>query len=100
MRDFIDGTSNTILVVEADSSRAVTWTKPDDWEWNPQQPRGGLATGPGGFETLFADGSVQSIPNQASDELLMRLFIRNDGKPLPRDASRHIDFQKSFTFEK
>ena len=32
IRDIEDGTSNTILVVDASDAAAVTWTKPDDWD--------------------------------------------------------------------
>ena len=41
IRDITDGTSNTILLVEADDEHAVPWTKPDDWEYDPRRsPRG------------------------------------------------------------
>ncbi len=36
------GMSNTILAVEADEAHAVTWTKPDDLEFNPEKPGAGL----------------------------------------------------------
>jgi prepilin-type processing-associated H-X9-DG protein len=57
-----DGLSNTIMVVEADPQRAVTWTKPDDWEYNARKPLDGLGNAhPGGFNVLFGDGSVRFI---------------------------------------
>ena len=57
-----DGTSNTILVVEADPSRAVTWTKPEDLKFDAEQPLAGLGNAhPGGFLVGMVDGSVQFI---------------------------------------
>lgn len=60
--EITDGTSNTIMVVEVDPDRAVTWTKPDDWEYNAAKPLAGLGKAhPGGFNALLADGSVRFI---------------------------------------
>ncbi len=57
-----DGTSNTIMVVEADPQRAVIWTKPADWEYNDRKPLDGLGNShPGGFNVLFGDASVRFI---------------------------------------
>jgi len=57
-----DGTSNTIMVVEVDPHRAVTWTKPDDWQYNAARPLDGLGNAhPGGFSVLMADASVRFI---------------------------------------
>ena len=39
LQDITDGTSNTILVVEANDVSAVIWTKPDDWERLAPTPR-------------------------------------------------------------
>jgi prepilin-type processing-associated H-X9-DG protein len=61
-REIRDGTSNTIVVVEVDPNRAVTWTKPDDWEYNAARPLDGLGNAhPGGFSALMADGSVRFV---------------------------------------
>ena len=65
MAEITDGTSNTIMVVEADDDHAVTWTKPDDWQFDPQQPMAGLGHAhPGGFNAAFADGSVRFISGE------------------------------------
>lgn len=39
--DFTDGI-DTIWIVEADEEEAVEWTKPDDWEFDPNDPTRGL----------------------------------------------------------
>lgn len=36
--DFPDGTSNTILIVEADEAHAVSWTKVEDVPYDAEQP--------------------------------------------------------------
>src|SRR5262249_52947907 len=56
LKSIVDGTSNTIMLVEADADHAVEWTKPDDLKFDPKQPTAGL-TGirPGAFLALFAD---------------------------------------------
>jgi hypothetical protein len=57
-----DGTSNTILVVEAIPERAVEWTKPADWEVDLANPLQGVKPGDGGvFAAAFCDGSVRTI---------------------------------------
>jgi hypothetical protein len=40
--DITDGSSNTILMVETNSSEAVPWTKPDDYGFDPSNPVQGL----------------------------------------------------------
>jgi prepilin-type processing-associated H-X9-DG protein len=61
-REITDGTSSTIMVVEADDDHAVIWTRPEDWQFDPQRPMAGLGHAhPGGFNAVFADGSVRFI---------------------------------------
>jgi prepilin-type processing-associated H-X9-DG protein len=82
-----DGTSNTIMVVEADDAKAVPWAKPDDLPYDEKQPRSGLfGLLPGGFNAAFCDGSVRFLSATIDAEMLRRLFNRNDGKPV--DTSR------------
>ncbi len=82
-----DGTSNTIMVVEADDMRAVTWTKPDDLTYDDMAPtRGLVGLRRDGFLTLFADGYVRKIVGTIDKETLNRLFSRDDGQPIdPED---------------
>jgi type II secretory pathway pseudopilin PulG len=76
-RSITDGTSKTILLVEADADRAVTWTKPDDWQYDANNPAAGLGgIRPGGWLAAFADGSVQFISNDVDRETLKALFTR------------------------
>ena len=70
----IPTTSQVVLVVMAQPERAVLWTQPDDFVFDPQNPRQGLTTGSDGFLALFADGSARSIGPQVSPETLLKLF--------------------------
>ncbi len=80
-RDIEDGLSWTILVVEADLEEAAIWTCPDDWEFDPANPRRGLSNlRPNGFLAMFADSSVQLISDQVDDDTLRKLFLGDDGE--------------------
>jgi hypothetical protein len=80
-RDILDGTSNTILVVEAAADQAVIWTKPDDLPVDKKQPgRGLFGKGRDEFLTAFADGSVRGIPATTPAETLWALFTRAGGE--------------------
>jgi hypothetical protein len=80
LRDIRDGTSNTIVVVEADRDRAVPWMKPADLVFDPKNPKAGV----GGFRSqgflaALADGSVRFISNEISDDVMRQLVLANDG---------------------
>ena len=77
----LDGTSNTIMVVEANNESAVIWTKPDDFVPNEADPlKGLLGLRPGGFQAALGDGSVRFISENIDPKMLMRLFMRADGE--------------------
>jgi hypothetical protein len=75
--DFPDGTSNTILIVEAGS--AVPWTKPEDLAYEAGKPLprlGGLFKGT--FRAALADSSVRSVSKEVSEDTL-RAAVTRDG---------------------
>ncbi len=75
-----DGASMTVFVVEVDESEAVLWTKPQDWEFDPNEPTQGLASHLSSFLALFGDGHVQGIYPDAMDEASLRaLFTASAG---------------------
>ena len=85
-RDFTDGLSNTLMIVEANDQSAVEWTRPVDFEPDATQPTEGLVgLRPGGFQALFADGSVRLISETIDTMTLMRLFTKADGQPIGLD---------------
>lgn len=81
IKDIIDGTSNTIMLVEAAPERAVVWTKPDDLPLDDKDPlKGLLGKGAESFQALFADGSVRVISKNIEKKVLKALFTRNGGE--------------------
>lgn len=79
-----DGSSNTILVVEA--GEPVPWTKPEDLSYAADKPLPRLGGWwDGYFLAAFADGSVHRLKAGAKEQSLRLAITRNDGEPLPRD---------------
>jgi len=79
--DITDGTSTTILMIEA--AEAVPWTRPADLHYDPKKPLpalGGLF--PDGFHLARADGSVQFCKRRFRERELRLMITRNDGVPL------------------
>ncbi len=84
--DIVDGTSNTIMLVEANAERAVPWTKPDDFECDLEAPMNGLGNlRPNGFNALLADGAVRFITRGIDPQVLRNLFQVSDGNPVDID---------------
>ncbi|GAB5441403.1 MAG: hypothetical protein Fues2KO_17520 [Fuerstiella sp.] len=83
LRSFRDGTSNTVMVVEA--KKDIPWTKPEDIAYDPEkQPELGGGWHPNGFNAGLADGSVRFI-SEAIDKGVWRMLIeRNDGQVIPQ----------------
>jgi hypothetical protein len=81
-----DGTSNTILAVEA--KRDIPWTKPEDLplDEGPVQPTSLGGYWPNGFNALFCDGAVKSLKNSIDPTVLRALFTRDGGEVISRDA--------------
>jgi hypothetical protein len=76
---FTDGTSNTILVVEAE--KAVPWTKPEDVPYDAKKavPKlGGLF--PEGFHIALGDGSVKFISRKIAAKDLRALITPAGGE--------------------
>jgi hypothetical protein len=82
LANITDGTSNTILVVEA--AKPVIWTKPEDLDFDrngPLPPLGGHFLG--GFQVLLMDGSVRQLPQDTPTQTLRLLIMPSDGQPVP-----------------
>jgi prepilin-type processing-associated H-X9-DG protein len=77
--EITDGTSNTILAVEAKEN--IPWTKPQDLDYSATQPvpkLGGFF--PQGFNALFADGSVRFIMNSVAEQTLRAVITKAGGE--------------------
>ncbi|WP_165219294.1 DUF1559 family PulG-like putative transporter [Aquisphaera insulae] len=88
IKSITDGTSCTIFVVDVPNDRAVTWSKPDDWEIaTGVDPKVLLGRHNGGTNVLFADGSVQYFRDTISVETLKKLLTLNGGEVVPWDEA-------------
>ena len=80
-RDILDGTSNTIMVVETHMDQAVVWSQPADVEIPDDDPISVLGhIHPGGFHVSMCDGSVQFITHQIETTLLKALLTADGGE--------------------
>ncbi len=87
LNEITDGTSNTLLVVDASDDLAVTWTEPRDWEVGPELVVKGLfGHHPEGAEFGFADGSVRFVKETIRLDVLKALLTRNGGEVVSSDA--------------
>jgi hypothetical protein len=76
-----DGTSNTILALEAAAEHAVIWTKPDDLQFDPKSPLTGIHFDDAGqMLALFADGSVRAIKRDTAEKNLPPLVTASGGE--------------------
>lgn len=86
IKDITDGTSNTILVVDAADDRAVVWTKPDDWDVDPEPDAKGIfGHHPKGTNFGMADGSIRFLKETLKPSLLKVLVTRNGGEILSNE---------------
>lgn len=93
-KDFTDGRSQTILVVEG--GEAVPWSKPADLAYDPNGPLPPLGAGFGkpshflcyevgrrpGFNAGFADGSARFILQPTDEHTIRSLITRNGGETI------------------
>ncbi len=90
-RDVTDGTSNTLLFVEA--KREIPWTKPEDLTYNEDRSKPVPKVGSwfkAGFIAGFGDGSVKMLQADIDKTSLQNLIERNDG-----NVVHHEDFDTS-----
>ena len=73
----VDGSSNTILIVNVKDSLAVPWTAPQDYVFDPNQPAAGLKFVDGTTATVLCDGSAHQMIEEND---WVSLFEMNDGE--------------------
>ncbi len=81
LADCTDGRSSTALIVE--SKRGVPWTKPEDLTSLDTET---FADAP--LRLLMVDGKVIELKQPVAADLLHRLFMRNDGRPIKQEELR------------
>lgn len=76
-----DGTSNTLLVIEAPRSKAVTWYQPVDLVFDPKDPTAALGEIPEeGLWAVFCDGHVSKLSKEFLEENLKAIVTRAGGE--------------------
>lgn len=79
LRDIIDGTANSVMLVEA--KRGTHWAQPKDIEWSPDADPPELGGFEGdGFAAVLADGAVMHFGEGLEPERLRLLLLVNDGQ--------------------
>lgn len=68
----VGGTSNTFAIIEVDSERAVNWTEPADYEFDPENPMAGLGNArlTGGFIAAGYDAATMVIDDTVDAEAI------------------------------
>ena len=85
-KQITDGTSKTICLVEVGPDKAVTWSKPEEMDYDSKQPLAGFGEiSPRGFLAAFADGGVRTISSSVDVEVLRALFTYNGGEAVGID---------------
>ena len=83
-RAITDGTSRTIMAIDAASSTAVEWTKPGGLQFDRSNPSTLTKyLRPSGTEALFFSGAVKPIPAGISTATLGLLIQHADNQPIP-----------------
>jgi hypothetical protein len=81
IREITDGTSMTILIIDADEADAVVWTKPEDLNVDGVDAKQAVfGTRKDAIFCAFADGSVRHLDPQITSQMVHALLTRNGGE--------------------
>ena len=79
LANIYDGTSNTIMIVEA--SDPVEWTKPEELLFEPTKPLPKLGKqSPDGFLAAMGDGSVHFMKRNAPERTIKAAITKSGGE--------------------
>ncbi len=80
-QDITDGTSNTLMIVEASSDKSVIWTKPEDLTINEADRLGSIINATSdGFAACMCDGSARLFPRRILPATLQGILSINGGE--------------------
>ncbi len=80
-RDFLDGLSNSVMILQVDADAAVIWSKPEDLEIDMDNPLEHLGNAEmGGFHVGMGDGAVKFISKNVDPELFKKMLTRAGGE--------------------
>jgi prepilin-type processing-associated H-X9-DG protein len=86
IKEVTDGTSNTIMIVDAPVDQAVEWTRPVDWDVPASaDAKAILARHVGGSNTAFMDGSARFLRDTIKPETLKALLTPTGGEVVGTD---------------
>jgi hypothetical protein len=75
--------------VEVTPQRAVPWTAPEDFAFDPENPLDGISIGTDKkWLSAFADGSVRQLRADIAPETVLHLFQMNDGQAIDFEQLR------------
>ncbi|MGC4007246.1 MAG: hypothetical protein QM811_30605 [Pirellulales bacterium] len=78
MQTVTDGSSNTVMILEAETT--IPWTKPEDLIIDETKPLPKLGVGDGPtFNVAFADGAVYRMTKKATIETLLPFLTAGKG---------------------
>ena len=86
-RDFADGVSNTILIVEA--AEPVDWSKVEELEYDPKKPLPKLGVFDGGFLAAMGDGTIRWIPADTDEKIIRAMITRNGGEAFEMPGKKY-----------
>ncbi len=87
--EITDGTTNTIMLVEADRDHAVVWTKPEDLAIDWSDPRKGLVQDDVPFRAALCDGSAHQIRGDIDPKVLTLLLQHADFQSIAPEYDIH-----------